>query len=256
MRLLVGVRDVERLSRPCDVARDAGLDGDPDVDRLSILLLGDLQRELLLLVVDQKDRAAVRVEDLPDLEREGLKELLEHALESVILAHLDHFEELLSFLRDVLEELRELDGGHVTDLLNQVALALVLGQHAHHVAGIGDHGVRERYEPAVLQMKDPVGDVQDAVVMRHDENSHAVLPGKHLQAIHNVAAGLLVERRSRLVREDDSWVADQGTSDGDPLPLSARKVIGVLVDVLGQSDGLQHLDRELSQLSPGAAFVQ
>ena len=56
----------------------------------------------------RKSVARVGVEDLADLEREGLEHLLEHALEGLGVAHLDDAQELLALARHLLEQRGEL----------------------------------------------------------------------------------------------------------------------------------------------------
>jgi hypothetical protein len=71
-------------------------------------------------------------------------------------------------------------------------------------------------------MDDPVGDVEDAVVVRHQHDRRPVLLGEVVEAIDDVASGLLVERRGRLVGEDDARTRGERARDRDALLLSAR----------------------------------
>ena len=69
----------------------------------------------------------------------------------------------------------------------------VVSQHLHHLAVIGDDGVCERGQAAILQVNDPVGNIQDTIVMRHQQDGGAILIGQALHAVNDFPPRLLVE---------------------------------------------------------------
>ena len=89
------------------------------------------------------------------------------------------------------------------------------------MAGIRDHSGRERRQAAVFQRHDTVCNVEDAVIVRVKQDRAAVSLGQILQYLDDLAAGLLVQRRSRLIREDDFGIAYQSSCNRDALLLSS-----------------------------------
>ena len=106
---------------------------------------------------------------------------------------------------------------------------------------VGDR-VGERRQPAVLEVDDAVGDVEDAVVVRDQQDGDALLLGEVVHQVDDVAAGLLVERRGRLVGEDDARPRGERARDRDALLLAARELAREVVEPLAEADRLEHRD--------------
>jgi hypothetical protein len=62
--------------------------------------------------------------------------------------------------------------------------------------------------------------MEDAVVVCDDQHRHALLARELLHPVHDVPAGLPVERRGGLVGEHDAGLGDECARDGHPLPLA------------------------------------
>jgi len=65
--------------------------------------------------------------------------------------------------------------------------------------------------------------------VRDEDDGCALFAGKVLQVLDDITAGLLVQRRDRLVRKDHGRAANQGTSVGDALALATGQLRGKLV---------------------------
>jgi hypothetical protein len=76
-------------------------------------------------------------------------------------------------------------------------------------------------DPAVFDAKDSIRERHDARVVRDDEHRARRILGEFGQDHHHRLAVLAVERRGRLVGEDDRWIADDGARDRDALLLAA-----------------------------------
>jgi hypothetical protein len=118
----------------------------------------------------------------------------------------------------------------------------------HHPLRVGDHGIGEGPQPPVLEVQDPVGDVEDPVVVRDQQDRRAPLAGECLHAIDDLATGGLVERRRGFVREHHGRLADERAGDRDALALAARELLGPLVRVRAEAHGLEHRFRPSPQL--------
>jgi hypothetical protein len=76
----------------------------------------------------------------------------------------------------------------------------------------------------------PVVDAHDAIdienprVVRHDDDRTAVVRGKRPQQFHDSAPGLGVERRRRLIGQDDARLAHERARDGHALLLAAGQI--------------------------------
>lgn len=96
---------------------------------------------------------------------------------------------------------------------------------------------------AVDHVHDPIGDVQDSAVVGDHQDGPAVLASQLLEHGDSLTAGLLVQRGSRLVGQDQLGLVDQAAGDGDSLLLSAGQGVGLVVDPLAESEpGQQPLD--------------
>ena len=118
--------------------------------------------------------------------------------------------------------------------------SLLCASSVHHLLRVRDHRVGERREPAVLEVQDAVGDVEDAVVVGDEQDRRAALARERLHAIDDFAARRLVERGRRLVGEHHGRLADERARDRDALALAAGELLGTLVRVLAEAHGLEH----------------
>jgi hypothetical protein len=100
-------------------------------------------------------------------------------------------------------------------------------------AALSGRGVAD--DAAVLDLEDAVGEVEDAVVVGDDDDGAVRLDRDGAQQVHDAAAGAGVERRGRLVADDQPGIVDQRAGDGDALLLPAgqlaRQALGKLADV-------------------------
>jgi hypothetical protein len=64
-----------------------------------------------------------------------------------------------------------------------------------------------------------------------------------------------IEVASWLVGEEDGGIVDEGARDGHPLPLTARKLVGLVVHAVLQPDVFQDLGRHLFAFAAAAACV-
>jgi hypothetical protein len=80
-------------------------------------------------------------------------------------------------------------------------------------------------------MENAIGDVEDAVVVRHDDHGRAALSRQATEEIDHVAPRLLVERRRRLVGEHEAWPADERPRHGHALLLARRELVGCFVAI-------------------------
>ena len=88
------------------------------------------------------------------------------------------------------------------------------------------------------------------VVRDHDDE---FVVGNLLQKIHNLHACLGVERAGRFVRQQNIRVVHKRTRNGHALHLSAGHLVRYLIELIAESDTLQHLDRTLAALCRGHA---
>ncbi len=79
--------------------------------------------------------------------------------------------------------------------------------------------------------------------MRDDENRRAFVIGDVLEQIDDVAAGSGIQRRCRLIGEDQPRTIRQRSRDGNPLPLAARISSPAYSGCAGQAQALEHLGR-------------
>src|SRR5687767_14793018 len=79
-------------------------------------------------------------------------------------------------------------------------------------------------DPPVEHLGDAVAELEDARVVRDDEDAAVALEGDVLQELHDLPAGLAVEARSGLVADDEARLRDQGARDRHALLLTAREL--------------------------------
>ena len=71
------------------------------------------------------------------------------------------------------------------------------------------------------------------------------------QEVHDLDTGLGVKSTGWFVSQEDFRIVNQRSSNGDTLHLTARKLRGLLPDVLGQPDAFQGLQRALAAFASG-----
>ena len=103
--------------------------------------------------------------------------------------------------------------------------------------------VRELGGLAEVHHHHPVGDVpHDVEVVRDEDVGQAELPLEVLEEIEDLRLHGDVERRDRLVAEDELRVHRERARDADPLPLAARELVREAIEVLGvEADDLEEL---------------
>ena len=103
--------------------------------------------------------------------------------------------------------------------------------------------VRELDRLAEVHHHHPVGDVpHDVEVVRDEDVGQPELPLQVLQQVEDLRLDRDVQRRDRLVAEDQLRVDRQRARDADPLTLAARELVREPVVVLRvQTDDLEQL---------------
>ena len=56
-----------------------------------------------------------------------------------------------------------------------------------------------------------------------DDDDGVAAPPDFLEDVHDLDGGFGIQVAGRLVGQDDGWVVDYGSGDGNPLPLAAGK---------------------------------
>ena len=79
---------------------------------------------------------------------------------------------------------------------------------------------------AILDLNQPVGVVDDLLVVRRKDEGCLQVAVDLLHQAQDVAPRRLVEVGSRFVGKDDAGLDRQGAGDGDPLPLPATQLVG------------------------------
>ena len=78
-------------------------------------------------------------------------------------------------------------------------------------------------DAAVFHLRDTVGETEDAVVMGHDDDAALGRAGKIADKLHDVGAGILIERRGRLIADQQRRLMHEGARDRHALLLAARE---------------------------------
>ncbi|MHC3926357.1 hypothetical protein ACMZ4W_01459 [Brevundimonas naejangsanensis] len=97
---------------------------------------------------------------------------------------------------------------------------------------------------AVLHHRQPVGGFgHDGEVVGDEDQTHAVLAHQPLQQVQHLSLRRHVQRRRRLVRDQQFGRQGDGDGDGDALPLAARqfvRIAGQWEALGGQANPIQH----------------
>ena len=111
-------------------------------------------------------------------------------------------------------------------------------------------GVRDLDDLPFAHHHDLVGDVlDDGEIVRDEDVGEPELVLQVLQQVQHLRLHRHVERRHRLVADQDVGLHREAARDRDPLPLAAGELVRVLVERdLGQAHLLQELEREVGAL--------
>ena len=127
------------------------------------------------------------------------------------------------------------------------SIAIPVARSTHEIAGPLTSSIWARWSrakaPGLLSRSSCVADLGDPAPFQHDEpvgpaeRAQAVGDGDRRPALDQVverlldlALGLGVDRRGRLVEDQDPRVDQQGPGDRDPLPLAAGERLAALAD--------------------------
>ena len=103
---------------------------------------------------------------------------------------------------------------------------------------IKQQGIRIRTDLSVTQVYDPCGVLLGQLrVMRHHD--HQPVFGYLTQQIHDLYAGVAVQRAGGFIGQQDIRIIHQSAGDRHPLHLSAGHLIGFLVKLFSQAHFLQ-----------------
>ena len=115
-------------------------------------------------------------------------------------------------------------------------------------------------DPARVHHHDAVGDVGDDPQVVGDEDDRRAEVGlEPPDQLEDLGLDRDVERRRRLVGDQEVGVARERHRDHHPLAHAARELVRVVVDPLlrvGDADGAEQLDRPVAGLRLGAALVR
>ena len=93
--------------------------------------------------------------------------------------------------------------------------------------------------------------MDDAEVVRDEHVRQLELVLQVVEQVDDLRLDRDVERRDRLVGDDQLRVQRERAGDADPLALAARELVRVAVDVVGrQADDLEQLAARASRISP------
>ena len=81
-------------------------------------------------------------------------------------------------------------------------------------------GRRDLHDPSVVHVGDGVGVVEDARVVRDDDDGAVGLDGVRGQQLHDGLAARMVQRRRRLVADDEARLVHERARDGHALLLA------------------------------------
>ncbi len=135
----------------------------------------------------------------------------------------------------------------------EIGLADEIGDEARRGPLVDFRGRTDLQDPAATHHRDPVGHGQRLVlVVRHEDEGDAELALQPLQLELHLGSQLEVERRERLVEQQDARLVGEGAGEGDALLLTAGKLcrLAVLEPVeLHESEHLGDLRRDLRALA-------
>ena len=77
---------------------------------------------------------------------------------------------------------------------------------------------------SVFNPHNAISKIQHAGIMRHNHYRTPALVRKVAHHLHDISAGVRIQRRGRLIGENDSWIPCEGPCDRDPLLLPSAQI--------------------------------
>jgi hypothetical protein len=90
-------------------------------------------------------------------------------------------------------------------------------------------------QTAIFKDDRALREIEPTMVVRDHHNGPPLSYREALQNTTDLAAGLKIERGSRLVREHNPRVGEQCSRDGDSLLLAAAQLVGLLFELFGEA---------------------
>ncbi len=118
------------------------------------------------------------------------------------------------------------------------------------MAGVGDHAGRERREPAVFEGNDTIGDIENAIVVSHQQDGAALAFRKVVNVFDHLASRCPIKRGCGFIGQNDLRFANEGAGDRHALLLPAGDLRRVVIDAIAQTDRFQDRDTFLPGLPP------
>ncbi len=85
--------------------------------------------------------------------------------------------------------------------------------------------------------------------MRDEEVGKAEVALKFFEQVHDLRADADIERRDRLVTDNEFWTQDQGAGNADALALASGKLMGIAAQSgFVEADGAQDINGGLMQI--------
>ncbi len=104
------------------------------------------------------------------------------------------------------------------------------------MGGMGGHfGAPHVLDTPVVHVGDGVSELEHACVVRDDDHAAIWREGDGGEQLHDRVSGIGVQRRRRLVADDEARFVDERSSQGDPLLLTAGELRGQAASPLGHS---------------------
>ena len=104
-----------------------------------------------------------------------------------------------------------------------------------------------------VQQPDRAGRVFFRQVRVMGDHNHQLVPGDLPQDVHHLQAGFAVQRAGRFIRQQDIRVVHQCPGNCHPLHLAAAHLVGAFLQLVSQSDPLQHFRRAPPPFLPAHA---
>ena len=95
---------------------------------------------------------------------------------------------MVEFHGDLLEEVRELAVGQILQPASQLTFAVQPGEGSQQVFGVRPNARRKRGDPSILERQNPVGNVENPVVVCDEYDRAALLLGQVVQKADDLAA--------------------------------------------------------------------
>ena len=102
---------------------------------------------------------------------------------------------------------------------------------------------RDPDDATVAHRHDAVGPRGEARLVRHEHDGRAAVGRQRGEELDDLVAARGVERAGRLVGEQQAPGPDDRAGDRDALLLATREVVGIAVELLVETDGVERVDR-------------